>query len=358
MLLPLLYELADRRMYLGAVALLEQLTNAAPHVKIFSQTRQELSVRIARELGLRHSTQTELSELELRLIRVGGLSWQEPNCSEQERHEAFDRLRTSPLVCGSCEPSPGARMRAEGGRRLITSPSILDDDPLVSVITVCYNAGPAIEEALRSVQAQTYRNVEHIVIDGGSTDGTVDVLRRQERQIDYFASERDNGIYAAMNKGLRLARGKYIALLNADDRLYPEFISRSLERLRSSDADISFCDYETESGTVEVLYPHAGILFSQLNIKHNTFLFHRRCFEVVGGFDESRKYVADARWNRAAFLSGLKFVKTRGAFVFYSTQGASSSNDQGIIEPYPVVFPFSRSRRSARNLSLQLQLPL
>ncbi len=87
----------------------------------------------------------------------------------------------------------------------------------ISIITVVFNNGKTIEDTIRSIESQTYRDVEHIVIDGGSTDETLDVIRRHQDKIAKFISEPDRGIYDAMNKGLGLATGEVIGFLNADD---------------------------------------------------------------------------------------------------------------------------------------------
>ena len=94
----------------------------------------------------------------------------------------------------------------------------------ISVITVSYNAAQTIEETLFSVCNQSYLNVEYIIIDGGSTDGTCEIIEKYRNKIGYFISEPDNGIYDAMNKGLKIATGDYVIFLGADDH----FISLSV----------------------------------------------------------------------------------------------------------------------------------
>lgn len=89
--------------------------------------------------------------------------------------------------------------------------------PTITVITVVYNSANTIEQTISSVVNQTYPNLEYIVIDGGSTDGTVDVIKKYEAKISYWVSEKDAGIYDAMNKGVRVATGDYIEFLNSDD---------------------------------------------------------------------------------------------------------------------------------------------
>lgn len=90
----------------------------------------------------------------------------------------------------------------------------------ISVVTVCYNAAETIEETMLSVLNQTYDNVEYIIIDGGSTDGTVDIIKKYADRLAYWVSEPDKGIYDAMNKGIAVATGDYINFMNAGDRFF------------------------------------------------------------------------------------------------------------------------------------------
>ncbi len=94
--------------------------------------------------------------------------------------------------------------------------------PLVSIITVVLNNEKYLQECLDSLHAQKYKNYEHIIIDGGSTDNTIEIIKKNENKIDYWISERDRGIYDAFNKGMDLAKGDYLGFLNSDDIYYSE----------------------------------------------------------------------------------------------------------------------------------------
>ncbi|MDH5682011.1 MAG: glycosyltransferase, partial [Spirochaetota bacterium] len=91
------------------------------------------------------------------------------------------------------------------------------NDIKISVITVCYNSEKTIEETLKSIYAQSYPNIEHVIIDGQSTDRTVDIIKKYKDQYQYFVSEKDNGIYHAMNKGIEASSGDILFFLNSDD---------------------------------------------------------------------------------------------------------------------------------------------
>ncbi len=94
--------------------------------------------------------------------------------------------------------------------------------PLISIITVVLNNEKYLQECLDSLHTQKYKNYEHIIIDGGSTDNTIEIIKKNENKIDYWISERDYGIYDAFNKGMDLAKGDYLGFLNSDDVYYSE----------------------------------------------------------------------------------------------------------------------------------------
>jgi glycosyltransferase involved in cell wall biosynthesis len=122
---------------------------------------------------------------------------------------------------GSSFMSATGQSKTEGGLRtrgLFKSSS--SDKPLISVITVVFNGAQYLENTIRSVVGQVYANVEYIIIDGGSTDGSLEIIRNYSEQIDYWVSEPDRGIYDAMNKGLDAASGEWINFMNAGDAFH------------------------------------------------------------------------------------------------------------------------------------------
>lgn len=112
----------------------------------------------------------------------------------------------------------------------------------ITVVTVCYNVASTIEATIKSVLGQTHDDIEYIIIDGGSTDGTADVIRRYAPQLAYWVSEPDKGIYDAMNKGLAKATGDYINFMNAGDKFsYPTTVAEMVEKIKP-DTDVIYGD--------------------------------------------------------------------------------------------------------------------
>lgn len=119
------------------------------------------------------------------------------------------------------------------------------NEPLISIITVTYNAGRYLERTLRSIVAQgdALADVEYLIIDGASTDNTLDLVRQYESYVTRWVSEPDRGLYDAMNKGQRLAQGRYVWFMNAGDELYDAHtLSQLLDRIRQSEADVYYSD--------------------------------------------------------------------------------------------------------------------
>ena len=117
-------------------------------------------------------------------------------------------------------PKTNQKRYGEGGLRLSNNLKQKEENkPLISIITVVKNNEKYLEQTIKSVLSQEYKNFEYIIIDGGSTDNTISIIKKFSNEIDYWLSENDHGIYDAFNKGMQLAKGDFIGMVNSDDTL-------------------------------------------------------------------------------------------------------------------------------------------
>lgn len=172
----------------------------------------------------------------------------------------------------------------------------------LSIITVVFNGESTIRDTIDSVLEQDYPAIEHVIVDGGSTDGTVAIVRSYGDKIARFVSEPDEGLYDAMNKGIRLAKGEYIATLNSDD-LYPDggIVHRMMEFIAAHALDAAFADLEYFRGTnLETITRHwrpgayrRGSFGRGWVPPHPTFFCKKDCFEKYGYFRTDMPCAAD-----------------------------------------------------------------
>jgi glycosyltransferase involved in cell wall biosynthesis len=168
--------------------------------------------------------------------------------------------------------------------------------PSISVITVVRNGASVIAECIESVLAQQIKDLEYIIIDGASTDGTLEIVRRYGDAISVCISEPDRGLYDAMNKGLRLARGRYVHFLNADDRyVAPDTLRKLLPQLDENTVGYGAMIYQEEDGRQRRL----GSPFSwerelmESHIPQPTLFVPTRLYREVGEFDLQYRIAAD-----------------------------------------------------------------
>lgn len=170
--------------------------------------------------------------------------------------------------------------------------------PKVSIITINYNDCEALIRTVDSIVNQSWRDFEHIIIDGGSTDGSKDYIEKNKIFFSYRISEPDKGIYNAMNKGIAKANGEYLLMLNAGDVLHNnEVLSKVFEKTNFNQ-DIIYGDVDRESKGVvfaESIFPDKltfGFLRNGM-ISHQAVFFKRNLHNIVGFYDETLKYGAD-----------------------------------------------------------------
>jgi glycosyltransferase involved in cell wall biosynthesis len=190
-------------------------------------------------------------------------------------------------------------------------------DPLVSIITPVLNRVETMGVCLASVTRQTYRPIEHIVVDGGSTDGTLDLLREyRSPHLFHWVSEPDNGMYEAINKGIAISRGEVLAYLNSDDLYLPWSVEVAVRALQQPGIELVYGDLGILRGERKGKLRRFNIQFKpDFNLRHFSFVatigqpavFWRRSLtERIGLFDTGYRLIGDCEyWLRAA-LSGTE----------------------------------------------------
>jgi len=197
----------------------------------------------------------------------------------------------------------------------------------VSIITVCYNAAKTIENTIKSVIGQTYNNIEYIIIDGGSSDQTIDIIQKYSEHIHYWVSEPDKGIYDAMNKGLKMASGEIIGILNADDYYGEGTVGAAVNRFSLSSGDIVYGDIFLVDSSKEMrrIKPatDVSLLRSKMSIYHPAVFVKKYCYDNYGVFDDTYKISADHELLLRFFVNNVRFDYDANVLVYYRNDGAS-----------------------------------
>lgn len=184
------------------------------------------------------------------------------------------------------------------------SSDALNRYPRISVVTPSYNQAEFLERTILSVLEQGYPNLEYIVIDGGSTDGSLDILRKYQGSLAYWASEPDRGQADAINKGLRRATGEWVAWQNSDDVYYPDaFMDVAKAAARHPEADLLIGNmmligaFDEELRYIRYVTPSYGALLAEGMVLTNQAAFwRRRIHDGTGWLDESLHYSFDYEW--------------------------------------------------------------
>ena len=197
----------------------------------------------------------------------------------------------------------------------------------VSIITVVYNNARTIEQTIRSVLSQTYQNIEYIVIDGGSTDGTVEIIRKYLDWIDIFISEKDEGLYYAMNKGIGLASGDIIGILNSDDKYIENAISLVIDHYKNRKADVLYGNaLVVDSAVKSRMYIGSDIeeLWYRMAIPHPATFVKRDIYVKYGIFDTQYQIAADYDLILRLYSNGVKFDHIDNTLTVFRSGGIST----------------------------------
>lgn len=198
-----------------------------------------------------------------------------------------------------------------------------------TIITVCLNSAKTIRRTFDSLLEQSFKDYEYIVVDGESTDGTLEIIREYEPKFQgrmRWISEKDKGIYDAMNKGIRMAKGDYINIMNSDDWFEKDALKKIAEV--PGNPDVIY-------GCIRLVFPKSGAM-DVLRIDHRrlaeTPLFHQGCFimrtahEKYGLYDLEYRVSADYDFLLKLYLAGAQFVASDAVVAFFSKEGFSEKN--------------------------------
>lgn len=203
------------------------------------------------------------------------------------------------------------------------------DKPKISVITVCYNSEKHLEECIRSVVEQSYENKEYIIIDGGSTDGTLAIIDKYRDKIDYFVSEPDRGISDAFNKGIKAASGEIIGICNSDDVLAENVLTKvagaydpEVEIYRLDEVTRNFKTMEEYRFTPTLVFNKWLIGCRPL---HMGCYITKKAFEKYGGYDVNLKSSMDLDLLYRLTVKGAKYRYVPEVCGFFRKGGISGN---------------------------------
>lgn len=212
-------------------------------------------------------------------------------------------------------------------------------NPLITVVTVCYNSVDMIEKTLKSVIEQSYSNKEYVVIDGASTDGTKKIVERYIDSIDFFMSEPDNGIYHAMNKAVGVAKGEWIIFMNAGDVFVDNAVLEKVSYSLSATIDVLYGDILTSRNT-ELVLKEAP---SEIKSMHRMPFCHQAVFTRTSllrsfPFDEKYKMSADFKLYKQLNRENATFRRLPLPITIYDRTGLSNSQRaRGLGENIAVI---------------------
>lgn len=221
--------------------------------------------------------------------------------------------------------------KLQGGRRTKGVAPDEGTEPLVSIITVVFNGAATLERTIQSVLAQTHPRIEYIIMDGGSTDGTLDILRKYDDKIDLWMSAKDKGIYDAMNKGIALCTGEWIGMINADDH-YPADAAATAVEAGANDKSVNIVHgdiiIEYPNGTQKVKHAKlSGFLLKywEMVLNHPSF-FVRRSYYNDHPFNINLRVGGDHHWTLRAWLENPSmFTYVPRPLAYFSVGGASGT---------------------------------
>lgn len=215
------------------------------------------------------------------------------------------------------------------------------EKPLISVITVVFNGEKTLEQTILSVVNQTYDNVEYIIVDGGSKDSTLDIIKKYEDKIDYWQSEPDKGIYDAMNKGIGLATGDYVAILNSDDFYELNACEIIKNEILKQEYDVYHAieRFIDDDGNIVNLYSGSKYQLNKQCLAHETCFIKKSLYEVYKYNEKDFKSAADYDLICLLYEKGAKFKFVEKIILTFRLGGMSDSI-LGLLEGNKVRYKY------------------
>lgn len=198
----------------------------------------------------------------------------------------------------------------------------------ISIVTVCFNSVSTIEQTICSVVNQSYQDIEYIIIDGGSVDGTIDIVKKYEDRLAYWISEPDRGIYDAMNKGIDKATGEVVAFLNSDDWYEPGTLGFVAGQFADFDIQVlAGLLYYWIGDKCEIIDRHDHDFRLTMACSHPATFVRRKLFEQYGKFDLKYAISGDHDWLLRIYNEGVPYTYCKEALVNMRHGGASCKNE-------------------------------
>ncbi len=202
-------------------------------------------------------------------------------------------------------------------------------NPIFSIVTVAFNSASTIEDTIKSLLSQSFQDYEYIVIDGGSTDGTVDIVRKYEDKISFWCSEKDAGIYDAMNKGVSHSKGRFVAMLNSDDWYEPntlEIVAKSIEINPDADVITGAVQFWRDGKKDLLCLSKLNGLSRSMTVYHPTSFINRTTHEAFGNFSLKFPLASDYDLILRLWLQKKQFVVIEDVLSNMRLSGISESN--------------------------------
>ena len=239
----------------------------------------------------------------------------------------------------------------------------------VSIITVCYNSQKTIENTIKSVLSQSYKNYEYIIIDGGSTDNTIKIIKKYKKKIQIFRSEKDKGIYDAINKGIKYATGSVISILHSDDIFYNKFTTQKVMSYFNSNSKINCLignKIITDNNLKKKLRSYKANFFKKWMLyfgfspPHPSTFFRDKIYKKYGLYKNKYIIAGDFEFFVRIFLKKKILYKIIDEnFVLMKSGGKSSSSiKSNLISSQEIIKSFKDNKLYTNWFLIILRFPL